>query len=73
MRFEIYESLIYWNEDMRQGDYKWFWRLRARNGRIVADGAEGYASKAGVRRAVWRLQEAMLYAGRPLDIVEVES
>lgn len=31
---------------------EWRWRLRARNGRIVADSAEGYASKRNATRAV---------------------
>lgn len=30
----------------------WRWRLRASNGRIVADSAEGYVTKPGVRRAI---------------------
>ncbi len=35
---------------------KWYWRVRSkRNGKIVADGAEGYASKSNLRRAVLRL------------------
>lgn len=72
MRFEIYENGIA-DFDRREYYEQWYWRLRARNGRIIADGAEGYATRAGVKKAVWRLQEAILYAGRPLDIVEVES
>ena len=28
----------------------WYWRLRSRNGRIVADGAEGYSSEAKARQ-----------------------
>lgn len=34
------------------------WRLRARNGKIIASSSEGYASKRNVMRAaraVWRL------------------
>jgi len=42
MRFEIFKD--------RKGE--WRWRLIARNGRIVADGAEGYASKRNALRAV---------------------
>lgn len=30
----------------------WYWRFRAGNGRIIADGAEGYDSKQGVKRAI---------------------
>lgn len=40
--FEIYPD--------KSGD--WRWRLRAANGRIVADSAEGYASKRNVNRAI---------------------
>ena len=40
--FEIYKDT--------SGD--WRWRLRARNGRIVADSAEGYASKRNAKAAV---------------------
>lgn len=29
----------------------WRWRARARNGRIIADGAEGYASRRNALRA----------------------
>lgn len=31
----------------------WYWRLRAGNGRVIADGAEGYARKDAVVRAAW--------------------
>lgn len=30
---------------------EWRWRLKARNGKIVADSGEGYASKRNARRA----------------------
>lgn len=32
---------------------EWRWRLVANNGKIIADSAEGYASKSNVMRA-WR-------------------
>ena len=41
-KFHIYQD--------DEGD--WRWRLKSANGRIIADGAEGYTSKAGARRAV---------------------
>ncbi len=41
-RFEVYSDAV--------GD--WRWRLRAGNGRIVADSAEGYASRRNVFRAL---------------------
>jgi uncharacterized protein YegP (UPF0339 family) len=45
--FEVYED--------RAGE--WRWRLRHRNGRIVADSGEGYASRHGARAAVDRVKE----------------
>jgi len=33
----------------------WRWRMVASNGRIVADGSEGYQSKAGALRAARKL------------------
>jgi uncharacterized protein YegP (UPF0339 family) len=33
----------------------WRWRLKASNGRIVAEGGEAYASQANALRAVKRL------------------
>lgn len=39
---------------------EWRWRLKAANGRIIADGAEGYSSKAGARRAVDTVVDTML-------------
>ena len=31
---------------------EWRWRLRSKNGRVVADCAEGYKTRAGITRAV---------------------
>lgn len=45
--FEYYQSAK--NQD-------WYWRFRAANGRVVADGCEGYTSKAGVLRALDNVQ-----------------
>jgi uncharacterized protein YegP (UPF0339 family) len=42
MRIEIYEDT--------QGE--WRWSLLASNGRILADGAEGYETESSVKRAV---------------------
>lgn len=47
--FEVYQD--------RGGD--WRWRLRAVNGRIVADSAEGYASRRNARRAVTATLDAV--------------
>lgn len=32
---------------------EWRWRLKAANGKIIADSAEGYASQSNAQRA-WR-------------------
>lgn len=42
MKFHVYK------------DYKgeWRWRLKAANGKIVADSAEGYSSKQGCQHGV---------------------
>lgn len=45
MKFDVYQDAT----------GEWRWRLVARNGRIVADGAESYASKRNARRAARRL------------------
>lgn len=34
---------------------QWRWRLKAKNGRIVADGGEGYKTKRGVLTACDRM------------------
>lgn len=39
--FKVYQGM----------DRKWYWQLR-KNGRIIADGAEGYATKSNARRAI---------------------
>ena len=33
-------------------DFKWYWRFVAKNGRKIADGGQGYASKANIKRAI---------------------
>jgi uncharacterized protein YegP (UPF0339 family) len=45
--FEFYEDSA--------GEYRW--RLRHRNGNIIADGGEGYASKSNVKRAMNRVRD----------------
>jgi len=46
-RFQVYGN--------RHG--QWFWRLKAANGKTIADGAEAYASASNARRAVRRTSE----------------
>ena len=38
-------------------DKKWYWRLKADNGRVIADSGEGYASEYNVVRAAKRCKE----------------
>ena len=38
---------------------KWRWRLRHRNGNILAGSGEGYASRSGARRAIDRLRQGI--------------
>ena len=33
----------------------WYWRVKSRNGRIVATGGEGYVRRSGAMRAARRL------------------
>lgn len=46
------KALIYRD---RRGE--WRWRLTARNGRVIADGGEGYARKGNALRAWARFAE----------------
>ena len=69
IKFEIYKD---------KAD-EWRWRARAGNGQIIADGGEGYDSKAGVKRAVGHFCEkvALIHrlniAGSTTWLVEVEA
>lgn len=49
MRFTIYRSL---------SDGRWYWRLRAGNHEIVAQG-EGYTRKRGAERAIELMRSAV--------------
>ncbi|WP_280586486.1 HVO_2922 family protein [Halorubrum sp. Boch-26] len=57
--FELYED--------EGGEYRW--RLRHRNGNIIADSGEGYASKSNARDALGRVRE---YAS-DADVLDVGS
>lgn len=50
MRIEIYRDT--------KGGFRW--RLKAANGKTIADGAEGYTEKRGVNRAIKLLWSAGL-------------
>lgn len=55
MKIEMYEDSA----------REWRWRMRTPNGRIIADSAEGYSTKPGVRRSIANLARYLL------DVVEV--
>lgn len=61
MKIEIYEG----------GEKLWRWRLRAANGKITADGSEGYANPSSVKRAVRRLFNVL--CNGPLKVVVVQD
>ena len=46
-KFQLYKD--------RKGDYRW--RLRARNGEIIADSNEGYSSKASCQHGIDLVKE----------------
>lgn len=46
----------------------WYWRLCARNGKVVADGSEGYASKSNARRAARRVEDAIASSTKRLEV-----
>lgn len=39
---------------------QWYWRLVAGNGRVIADGAEGYSKRSNVIRACEKMQDLLL-------------
>jgi uncharacterized protein YegP (UPF0339 family) len=52
MKFHIYQD--------KRGE--WRWRLKARNGRIVADSGEGYARQGNAVRAAEMVRDALTFA-----------
>lgn len=57
MKIEVYPA----------ADGQWRWRLRAANGKITADGAEGYANESSCKRAVRRLFTILING--PLKVI----
>ena len=57
-RFEIFKGK----------DGKWYFRLKARNGKVVASG-EGYSSKSNCRRGAYCVADCI--DGRLIQIVEI--
>ena len=56
-------------EIYRDARSEWRWRLRASNGRIVADSGEGYCRHASVRKAVERVRSIL---ADDVPVVEVK-
>jgi uncharacterized protein YegP (UPF0339 family) len=53
IKVEIYQA-------GREGNVQWYWRIRRRrNGKIIADGSEGYYKKGNARRAVDKFMDAL--------------
>ena len=45
--------------EIYKGSTEWYWRLVSANGRIVADGSEGYSSKENAVRAANRVRKML--------------
>jgi uncharacterized protein YegP (UPF0339 family) len=60
-------------EVYRGKDKKWYWRMRAGNGKIVADGSQGYASKAGGEKAAKKLMEDIQLASADIEVEVLEG
>lgn len=61
MKIQVYED----------GAHFWRWRAVAENGRVVADGSEGYDSPSNVERAVSRVAE--MFQGAAYQVERIES
>jgi uncharacterized protein YegP (UPF0339 family) len=48
---------------------RWRWRLRAKNGKLLANGGQGFASKPGVLRSLKSVRKAVAKARpKPAEI-----
>lgn len=65
--------MIYTIETYRDRAKGWRWRLRHRNGRIVADCGEGYRRRADALRALSRLMSAPYEAFRLVGLTEAKG
>ncbi len=43
-------GLNIWSSQFKDEALLWFWHIKSRNGKIVADGSEGYTSEAKARQ-----------------------
>lgn len=58
--FEVYED----------NAGQWRWRLRARNGRLLASSGQGFASRANVERSVKDVRKATAKAKAKPKVIE---
>lgn len=68
MIIEFYPSVKTQKGDKPNG---WYWRLKAKNGKTLADGADSYSNRGNVKRACGKV--AALMKPGSVTIVEVES
>lgn len=62
------DQKVYSLHPYRDAGGKWRWSLKARNGRIVADGSEAYSSRSAVVASLKRICAARLVvAGSDVD------
>ena len=59
-KVEVYKGYINSWAVMDGNKPPWYWRIRAANGRIIADGGEGYVSKRNAIRAFESVKEAVM-------------
>lgn len=64
MHFEIFRN----NEPTATNC--WYWRLKAKNNRIIADGAEGYSGLSKAHRAVGQINKLFV---EPLPVMVVDN
>lgn len=58
MKFEVFRTrrISYKGNVAKYVPGDWYWRLKARNGKIIAAGGEGYTKRAAVLQAVARVR-----------------
>lgn len=61
-------TAVYRIELFRGQNRQWYWRIRARNGRVLAS-SEGYTRRASAEQAAGRLASNM----RSVQVAEVRS
>lgn len=75
MKFEIYKERLEraeWKGSGYTMKDQWRWRLKARNGKIIADSGEAYATEQGIRRAITKLNRNFVTIWQ-VPVVKVNS